>query len=135
LRAVLDTNILISALIVRSSPPAYVLYAWLAKRFTLVSSEAQLGELRRVSRYGHIRPLLKPCLTGELVNRIRDRGVLVESLPKLDLSPDPDDNLILGTVLAASADYLVTGDRSDLLTLKKVENVSIVSSRGFLARF
>jgi putative PIN family toxin of toxin-antitoxin system len=135
LRAVLDTNVLISALIGKATPPARVLDAWFMKRFTLISSEAQLDELRRVSRYRHIRPLLKPHLAGELVNRIRDNGVLVGSLPKLEHSPDPDDNLILATAVADGAAYLVTGDKSDLLELGRVEGVAILSAKDFIARF
>ncbi|MCO6439577.1 MAG: hypothetical protein J5I81_00530 [Nitrococcus mobilis] len=49
----------------------------------------------------------------------------------MELSPDPDDNPILATAIVGGVDYLVTGDRRDLLCLGKVESVQIISARRF----
>jgi putative PIN family toxin of toxin-antitoxin system len=38
-------------------------------------------------------------------------------------SPDPDDNIILATAIAGNADYLVSGDKSDLLKLGVIEDI------------
>jgi hypothetical protein len=53
---------------------------------------------------------------------------------RVHLSPDPDDDAIIGTLLAAKADYLVTGDKSDLLSLKKVHNIPVVSVTWLLKK-
>ena len=63
MRVVLDTGILIAALITNHTPPALIYQAWRKKRFELVTSEWQLEEFRRVSRYAKLRRFLKP--TGE----------------------------------------------------------------------
>jgi predicted nucleic acid-binding protein len=55
----------------------------------------------------------------------------LQELPNVELSPDPDDNPILATAIAGGADYLVTGDKRDLLSLGKVEAVQIVTARAF----
>lgn len=47
----------------------------------------------------------------------------VTSLPIVSYSPDPDDNIILATAIAGNADYLVSGDKSDLLKLGVIEDI------------
>ena len=55
MRAVLDTGILIAALITADTPPDLIYRAWRKKSFELITSERQLDELRRVSRYPRLR--------------------------------------------------------------------------------
>ena len=56
MKVVLDTNVLISALISPHNPPDLILQSWLAGDFELLTSEDQLEEIRRVSRYAHLQP-------------------------------------------------------------------------------
>jgi len=134
LRVVLDTGILLAALITSDTPPDLIYRAWRKKAFELITSEWQLEELRRVSRYPKLRKYLKPAEVGTLVNGLRRQATLLHELPKLDISPDPDDNPILATATAGLADYLVTGDKRDLLSLEKVEAVQIITARTFADR-
>ena len=60
MRVVLDTGILIAALITRDTPPDRIYQAWRKRRFALVTSEWQLEEFRRVSRYPKLRKYLLP---------------------------------------------------------------------------
>lgn len=71
MKVVLDTNVLISALISPHNPPDLILQSWLAGDFELLTSEDQLEEIRRVSRYAHLQPFLQPHRVGVLVNRMR----------------------------------------------------------------
>ena len=134
MKCVFDTNILVSALLSENGPPAHLLALWLERAFTLASAEVQLEEVRRVSRYPKLRGRLKPYVVGGLVNRIREKALLVEPVA-LDVSADPDDNLISGIAVAAGVDVLVTGDKSHLLGLKAVEGVAILPARVFLRVF
>ena len=95
MRIILDTNVVLSALIKVDSKPYKVVQAWLDGRFELVSSAAQLEEIARVSRYSQVRRFIEPAEVGWLVNRIRDRALLVERLPDVDASADPGDNFLL----------------------------------------
>ena len=132
MRAVLDTGILIAALITTDTPPALIYQAWRKKRFELVTSEWQLNEFRRVSRYPKLRNYLKPAEAGNLVNGLRHQAMVLETLPTVDLSPDPDDNPVLAMAETSQAQYLVTGDKIDLLNLGVFGSTRIVTARQFV---
>jgi uncharacterized protein len=131
-RLVIDTNILISALLTGSSLPAHLIALWREGRFDLLTSADQLDELMRVTRYPRIRERLAPRLAGRLINELRDIAVVVKNLPVVTVSPDPYDNYLLATAAAGSADFLVTGDKRDLLALGLYEGTKIVTVREFL---
>jgi putative PIN family toxin of toxin-antitoxin system len=128
---VLDTNILISALLVETSQPARLIELWRDGRFTLLTAAPQLEELTRVTRYPKIRDRLNPALAGRLVNELRCLANIVTDLPFVDVSPDPYDNYLLSISSGGSADYLVTGDKQDLLAIKKFDGTAIVSVAEF----
>lgn len=135
MRVVLDTGILIAALITTDTPPALIYQAWRKKHFELITSEWQLDEFRRVSRYSKLRRFLKPAEAGHLVNSLRHQAVVLETLPTVNLSPDPDDNPVLAMAEASRAQYLVTGDKKDLLALKTIGGTHIVTARQFAEAF
>src|SRR4030067_2338809 len=108
MRVVLDTGILIAALITPDPPPDQVYQAWRKKRFTLVTSVWQLGEFRRASRYERVKKFLKSTEAGNLVNGLKRYATVLTDLPKVDLSRDPQDNPVLAMAIAGEADYPVT---------------------------
>jgi putative PIN family toxin of toxin-antitoxin system len=131
-RLVIDTNILISGLLVGTSLPAHLLVLWRESWFDLLTSADQLDELMRVTRYPKIRERLAPALAGRLINELRDLAVLLRDLPVITASPDPSDNYLLAMASVGSADFLVTGDKRHLLTLKRHDGARIVTVRDFL---
>jgi putative PIN family toxin of toxin-antitoxin system len=131
-RLVIDTNILISALLAGTSLPAQLIVLWREGQFDLLTAADQLDELMRVTRYEKIRARLAPALAGRLINELRDMAVVVPSLPVVTVSPDPNDNYLLALAAAGSADFLVTGDKRHLLSLKRYEGTRIVTVRDFL---
>ena len=132
MRLVVDTNILISALLSGKSLPAHLIALWREGRFDILTSLEQIDELMRVTRYPKIRERLAPALAGRLINEVRDLAVLVENLPVVTVSPDPNDNYLLAMARVGSADFLATGDKRDLLILKLFEGTKIVTVREFL---
>lgn len=132
MRVVLDTGILIAALITSGTPPDAIYRAWRKKRFELFTSEWQLEELRRVSRYPKLRTYLKSAEAGNLISGLRREAIVITQIPTVDLSPDPDDNPVLAMTLASHVDILVTGDRRDLLALERVGSTRILSARQFV---
>lgn len=132
MRVVLDTGILIAALITKDTPPDQIYQAWRKRRFELVTSQWQLDEFRRVSRYPKLRKYLKPVEAGNLINGLRQQARLLKELPDVDLSEDPDDNPLLAMAIAGEVDYLVSGDKRDVLALKKVGKARIITARRFL---
>jgi uncharacterized protein len=99
----------------------------------LITSEWQLAEFRRVSRYPKLRKYLIPSEAGNMINGLRYRAHVLADLPTLEVSQDPDDNPVLAMAVAGGADFLVSGDKRDLLSLKVIEKTKIVTARKFLA--
>ena len=129
MRVLLDTNVLLSALLVRGTPPDRLYEAWRRGRFDLVSCERQLEELNRVSRRPVLRERLRPAEAGRLVNEIRRLAILCEPANVASVSADPDDDFLLAVAEAARADYLVTGDKTDLLLLRRHGATRILTAR------
>jgi putative PIN family toxin of toxin-antitoxin system len=129
MRVILDTNILLSALMVRGTPPDRLYEEWRHGRFDLVSTEQQIEELKKVVRRPFFRARLKASEIGRMVNDLRRLAVICESLPAVSRSPDPADDYLLALCEAARADYLVTGDKSHLLALEQHQGTRIVGAK------
>jgi hypothetical protein len=134
MRVVQDTNVLLSALISPHGPPDTIYRAWRAAQFELVTSTAQLDELRRVSRYPKLKAILPPHRVGAMVNNMQ-RAVILKLLPNLpagvELS-DPNDAFLFTMALGGEADYLVTGDRrAGLLQLGSAGRTRILTPAAF----
>lgn len=127
MRVVLDTNILISALLLPGSTPDALYGAWHEGRFALASCERQLQEFGDVTRRDDVRSRVAPAHAGRMVNYMRKLALMCDPLPKVERSPDPDDDWLLAVCEAARADYLVTGDKSGLLSLRNHGATRIVT--------
>lgn len=128
---VLDTNVLVSGLGWPRSLPGRIVDRAVHGRFVLVTSKPLLAELERVLAY----PRLAKAIDGpsELVRLISEVAVVVEPDREVTMiERDPADNRVLEAAVAASADYIVSGD-TDLLEIGSFEGVRIVSPREFIA--
>lgn len=132
MRLAIDTNIIVSALLASTSLPAHLIVLWREGRFDLLTSPEQLDELIRVARYPKIRERLVPSLAGRLINELRDLAVMLTDFPAVTVSSDPFDNYLLAMAAAGAADFLVTGDKHDLLGLKLYQGCRIITVREFL---
>lgn len=134
MRVILDTNVLLGALISPYGPPDAIYRAWRTARFELVTATAQLDEIRRASRYPKLKAILPAHRVGTMVNHMR-RAVVLASLPALpdDIEVnDPNDAFLLAMARAGEADYLVTGDRrAGLLQHEHMGRTRIVTPAGF----
>jgi putative PIN family toxin of toxin-antitoxin system len=135
MRVVLDTNILVSALLVQTGYPATIYRVWSEGNFTLLTSAEQLDELWATLHKPAIAARIKPYNAGRLVNEIKELAEIVEELPRVQRSPDATDDFLLALCEGGKADYLVTGDKSGLLTLARHRATRIVSARDFAALF
>lgn len=136
MRVILDSNVLLGALISPHGPPDMIYRAWRAARFELVTSAVQLDELRRVSRYPKLKAILPAHRIGTMVNNMQ-RAIVLGALPPLPdgiEASDPNDEFLLAMALAGEADYLVTGDRrAGLLQRGSVGRARIVTPAAFCA--
>ena len=133
-RAVLDTNVFVSALISPKGPPAAILRAFRAKQFTLVTSPPINEEIIEVLNRPYIRDRYG---LGDRIFDVSfilwDLAEVVIDFPEVKVCSDPDDDKFLATAVAGGANYLVTGDVADLLRLRRYKDVTIVSPREFVS--
>jgi hypothetical protein len=135
MRVVIDINILVSALIVPTGQPAAVIRMWLDGKFTLLTCATHVNELRATLHKPRVAELIKPHKAGRLLNQVRKLAEDVDPLPRVERSPDPDDDYLLALSEAGKADYLVTGDKGGLLDLDTHKGTRIISAREFAGLF
>jgi uncharacterized protein len=135
MRVVLDTGIFISAFLTTEGYPRKAVNLWLDKEFQLITSEWQLEEIKRVSQYDRLKERIAPQEIGFLINRLKRHAIVLKDIPNVDYSPDPDDNPIIATALVGEVQYLVSGDKRDLLDLGAVAGVRILTVRDFVGLF
>jgi hypothetical protein len=133
IRAVLDTNLLVSYLLTHRPPIATLIDDFLAKdEFAMVTAPELLAELDRVLRY----PKLQRYYTDEertrfvaLVLALSTVVELPETIPPI--CRDPDDDWLIACVVVGEADVIVSGD-DDLLALERVGDIPILTAAQFL---
>jgi putative PIN family toxin of toxin-antitoxin system len=135
LRAVFDTNVLVSYLLTHRPPIATLIDVYVAgEEIVLVTAPELLEELDRVLRY----PRLQRYTTEEertrfvaLLLALSELVELPETIPQI--CRDPDDDRIIACAVAGDADVIVSGDE-DLLGLEWVRDISILSPAELLRR-
>ena len=131
MRVILDTNILLSALLSPQGAPAKLLDAWERGRFTLVASDELLAELREVADRPFFRTRLRDSAVEMLMAGIQDFSVFHRDLPPGPVAPDAKDSFLLALAQASRADFLVTGDK-DLLSLQHPQATRIVTAAAII---
>jgi uncharacterized protein len=135
LRAVVDTNILVAALIFSGGRVARFRQLWQDNQFQPLVSKLTVTELIRVLAYPKFKltPTEREDLLADYLPYCEAVQMPVE-LPQIPSCRDPDDEPFLHLSIVGQADYLVTGDR-DLLTLAAVFDRPIVTAEHFLGMF
>lgn len=129
IRVVLDTNILVSALLQPQGLPARIFMITLAGTAAqlCVSGDiyAEYEEVVRRPRFGRSEALIEHTLRA-----IRQKGFWVKPAEKVQACSDPDDDVFLECAQAARANYLVTGNQKHFPA--KWAATQIVTARQFL---
>lgn len=131
LRVVLDTNVLVSGLAYPGSLPGRIVTAWRQGGLDVVLSRYILDEMVRV-----LPRLSRVSLSAAEIRDLADSFMfladVVEPAGEQDEDlRDPADQLVLATLLASEANYLITGDK-DLLAL--ADRYPVITPAGFWAR-
>jgi len=119
-KVVLDTNVLVSGLMLPDSVPGRIVAAWRGAQFELAMSEPLLEEIGRVLSYPKIQGRLRwgQDDIARFLLLLRFKADIVDITgEKAGVPRDPGDDPVLATLLAADADCLVSGD-TDLLALR-----------------
>ena len=124
MKIVLDANVVIAAFASRGLCESVV-------ELCLHSHEIALSEelLEEIVRNLSQKIKLPGNIVEDISKLLREQANMISSIPlAAEVCRDPDDVKILGLAVAANADYIVTGDK-DLLVLKKIQGVPIVTPR------
>ena len=130
MKIVLDTNVLLSALI-KKGKPRTVLSA-IIRQHNLILSRKILEEFTetvtdpKIGKYAGERDIarfLRDIANAAKIIRVKSKFKVVKQ--------DPDDDVILATAYDGNADYIVSGDKH-LLKLKEFRGIKIVSVREML---
>lgn len=134
IRAVLDANVVVSAVLSPAGVPGQILDEFRAERFALLVSSALLDELARVLEYPRISRLHRwpRGRVQEFVAELKYFAILTPGEITLNVvRSDPDDNRYLECAVEGAADYLVSGD-TNLLDLAEHRGIRIVTPKTFL---
>jgi putative PIN family toxin of toxin-antitoxin system len=134
MRAVVDTNVIVSGFISPGSPPDRVLQAWMNGEFELAMTPALLVEIEDVLSRPNINKRFRwsAGMRAEFVMRLQRDALVVNPTQAITrITADPEDNRVLEAAAESRADYIVTGDR-DLLAIGEHEGTRIVTPARFL---
>jgi uncharacterized protein len=131
-RAVLDTNVLVSALISPGGPSAALLLELRAGAFELVASPTLLAELGEVLRREKFRRYATVSEAVAYVDLLRNEATIIDDpAPSArPLGADPDDEYLVDLARTAAADALGSGD-AHLLDLR--DRLPVMTPAEFLA--
>lgn len=125
-----DTNILLSSLLSKTSPPALTI-DYIRKYGMFSFSQETLTEFEEVLKRPKFDKFLSIETRQNFINEIFELSVFYEVKQKLELCRDPKDNKFLDVAISSSADYLITGD-DDLLVLDRIDHTAIITPREFI---
>jgi len=127
-KVVLDTNVVVSAHLSAEGYSRFVLDLGLASKVQLCISSDILTEYEEVLR--RPRFALDPQKVAASIRLIKKRAIMATPTQVVTVSPDPDDNMFLECGEAASADYLVTGNKRHFP--KEWRHTQVISPREFI---
>jgi putative PIN family toxin of toxin-antitoxin system len=134
IRAVLDVNVLVSALLSPRGAPARILDLWREEAFVVVTSEALLSTLEQVlSRRAFARKYgLTSRHTTALLRGLRRFALVTAGEHEVSgVAPDAEDDAVLACAVEGEVDYIVTGDRG-LLGLEAYEGIPLLAPAAFV---
>lgn len=128
IRAVIDTNVLVSGLGWPGGPPAEIVAQALRGSFVPVTSEPLLSELGRTLCYPKLAEAFRD--PSSVVRLVAGMSEVVQPITRLQVLTDEPDNRVLEAAVG-SADFIITGDKA-LLHLSRYEHVAILIPADFL---
>ncbi len=139
MRAVVDANVFVSAILTPTGPPGAVVRALAHSRFDLIVSEPIIEDVKAV--------LARPRITRKyripiehiegILRLMREQGELVPVTGAVRMCRDPDDDLVLETALVGGAEVLVSRDADvtrdpRLITALGENGVAVMTVQQFL---
>ena len=134
IRAVVDTNILISGLISPFNYPREIERRWRDGEFVLVTSREIIEEINRVLYLPRIQGkyhLSEYDIQAFILTLTNKSDYIADRLMLKGVAPDPGDDKIISCAVEAQADFIVTGDKA-LLKLGEYQGIKIINAETFI---
>jgi len=129
-RIVVDTNIMVGAIMKPTGASNNILNMWIEGRLTLLVTEPILDEYRTILS----QKWLKPDRVSELSRHMSEFAEVVDPKERVyEIKEDPSDNRFLECAAEGEADYIISSDQH-LLALKRFRRTEIVRPTQFLKR-
>ena len=130
MRVILDTNTLISALLIKQSIPRQAFDKAIQIGEILLST-VTLEELNIVLKRKKFNKYITEVERALFMQILLRQSIFVEIEEKITACRDPKDNKFLDLAVMGKANYIISGD-NDLLTLNPFENIKILTAREFM---
>lgn len=130
---ILDTNILVSSLLIKNSAPSQAIKV-AEKCGIILYSEAILVELNQVLNRKKFDKYLTIAERQYFILKFIEKAQLIEIKEIITICRDQKDNKFLELGVSGNADFIITGD-NDLLVLNPFRNIEIITVNEFLNRF
>ena len=137
MRAVLDTNVIVSATLIRGGNEDKILRAWLRGEFSLVVSRPIIDEYARTLAYERIRKMqwMSDQEVVQLLEGLAEASIVVPGRVRVrGASRDPDDDKFLEAAVALKAEVVISGDKA-LLRVGEYMGIRVLKPREFLQGF
>lgn len=132
IRVVLDTNVVISAVLSTDGKPASIFEMLILGEIQNYASQDIIEEIREVLQRPKIAKQLSLVEQEFILNTFEEFSEKIKLRVKLEeIKDDPDDNKFLECAVSASADYIVSGD-DHLLKVRNFRGIKIVSPVEFV---
>ena len=131
MRVVIDTNDFISALIGKKHRQKLEKII-LNESIEILADSILLAEIEEVASREKFKKYISKIQIDAFVALLKLRVTIIVPYTIMSESPDPDDNFLLAIAYDGQADYLITGDKSDLLSLGSIKNIPIIRLDDFL---
>ena len=138
IRAVLDTNVWVSAMLTPGNPPAKILAFALTGKMRLLISPGIIREIGQVLKYPKVKKALKKHrITSQEVDDVILKLLKVAIITSGEILAegvldDPADDMIIACALEGQADFIISGDHH-LTDLEDYQGIKIVAPSTFLA--
>ena len=129
IRAVIDTNVIVSGFITPGGPPAQIVNSWITGDFISILSPEMFEELQDVLR----RPKIAAIIFDPENLRLpymRSSADIVFPSQTLNVCCDPHDNMFFEAAVAGRADFIVSGDKAVLAV--KMEHIRVIKPAQFM---
>ena len=138
IRAVLDTNVWVSAILTPGNPPAKILEFALTGKIRLIISPGIIREIGQVLKYPKVKQALKkhritsPEVDDVILKLLKAAIITPGEILAEGVSDDPADDMIIACALEGRGDFIISGDHH-LTDLKNYQGIKIVAPSTFLA--